>query len=127
MKHKSSTPSIESATAIVQALRVVMVFRGAGGEVAKSAALLPDSEQPPDLRAMAVELLGAGAAAVPSKQLALLPYPTRSTTLVPKGQTPDKGVVELTSATFPAVAAREIVPTTSAAGSCCPLLPPDAC
>ena len=103
------------------------MFRGAGCERPKSAALLPESKQPAELRAIALELLGAGAAAAPSKQLAVLPYPTRSTTLAFAGQTPDKGIVELTSVTFPAVAAREIVPTTSGVGSCRPVLPPDAC
>ena len=44
----------------------------------------------------------------------------------PDGQLPLSDVVELTSATFPAVATRLIVPTTSAIGSVAPFVPPEA-
>ena len=64
------------------------------------------------------------AVAVPSEQFAL-PKPTRSTTVPPVGQAPLSSVVELTSATFPAVALIAIVPVASGAGRL--VVPPVPC
>jgi hypothetical protein len=49
------------------------MFRGLGGLVLKSALLLWVSMQPFSAREMALVLLGAGAGAVPRKQLAVAP------------------------------------------------------
>jgi hypothetical protein len=77
--------------------------------------------QPPDFLKSAVVALGAGAGPLPSKQLAVVPYPTRSMMLAPDGHAPDKAVVVLTNATLPAVAAIAIVPVASGVGNGFPM------
>jgi len=101
------------------------VFLGFGADVAKSFPLFAESVQPALARTTAVELPGAAAAA-PSKQLTLLPYPTRSTIFGSLGQVPLSGVVVFTSATLPAVAASAIDPLASGEGRATPLAPPEA-
>jgi hypothetical protein len=92
-------------------------FRGFGAPAAKSALLLSVSVQPPLRRTSAVVVLGAGAEPDPSKQLAVAPYPTKSTIDAPDGQDPVNAVVVLTSATFAAVALIAMVPVASGVGS----------
>src|ERR1043166_3266683 len=97
--------------AAAQGLKGVAVLRGFGVPGVKSVELLAGSVQPSSVRRIAFVLEGAGEAAAPSKQSAFGPKPTRSTTVVPNGQTPplkDAGVV--TSATLPAVALMLIEP-----------------
>jgi len=43
------------------------------------------------------------------------------------GHEPERGVVDLTSATLPEVAAMAMVPVASGVGRGAPLLPPEAC
>lgn len=88
-------------------------LRGVGAPAAKSVELLSVSVQPFAARKIAFVLLGAGATTV-SKQFALLPYPTRSTT--PVGHCPLNAMELFTSATFPAVAFIAIVPIASGVG-----------
>ncbi len=58
---------------------VELVFRGVGAAAEKSVALVSVSVQPLAPRNTAVVLLGAGVGPLPSKQLAVTPYPaTRS-------------------------------------------------
>ena len=101
------------------------MFLGFGVEVVKSFALFAESVQPELARTIAVELLGAPAAES-SKQLTLLPYPTRSTIFTSPGQAPFSAVVVFTSATLPAVAASAIDPLASGEGSAIPFAPPEA-
>ena len=54
-------------------------FLGSGGPATKSVELLSVSVHPRPFRRTAVVLLGAGVGAVPSKQVAVAPKPTRST------------------------------------------------
>jgi hypothetical protein len=98
------------------------VFLGPGAATTKFVALLFESVQPPFILMIPLVLLGAGAD-VPSKQLAALPYPTRSAISGSVGQDPDNAVTFRTNATLPAVAARLVVPVTSGAGSEAPLVP----
>ena len=91
------------------------MLRGLAAAAAKSVELLSVSVQPLPFRISALVVLGAGATAV-SKQVAVLPYPIKSTIVAPEGQAPLSAVVLLTSATLPAVAAMAIVPGASAAG-----------
>src|SRR5712691_3133796 len=102
------------------------LLRGKGAPVKKSAPLLSVSVQPPvpPRRRTAVVLLGADAGPTPSKQLAVLPKPTRSTT-APVGQLPLSAVLLATSATLPAVAAMAMVPLASGTGSTA--VPPAPC
>src|SRR5262249_10897923 len=86
-------------TAAIPALTRVVLFRGWGVKVAKSAMLLSESVLPPQARAMARLLAGAGAlfAAVPpsgSRQFAEEPYPTKSTIPLDAngGQAPESAV-----------------------------------
>ena len=95
---------------------VLAVLRGFGVPVLKSDELLSVSTHPPDALKSAVVLLGAGAGAVPSKQLAVVPNPTRSMMLAPVGHAPLRAVVEFTSATLPAVAPIAIDPLASGVG-----------
>src|SRR5437762_14233852 len=75
----------------------------------------------------AVVLLICGAFAEPSRQFAVVPYPTKSTTLKPPtGQAPVSVAPLFTSAIFPVVALMFISPTMFAVGSVAPALPPDA-
>src|SRR5262249_383119 len=65
----------------------------------------------------ALTVVGAGVGPLPSKQDAVLPYPTKSITLEPNGHPlPVSRVLLFTSATLPAVEAIAIVPTTSGVG-----------
>src|SRR6267142_1091790 len=101
------------------------LLRGKGAPVKKSAPMLSVSVQPPvpPRRQTAVVLLGADAGPTPSKQLAALPKPTRST--APVGQLPLSAVLLATSATLPAVAAMAMVPLASGTGSTA--VPPAPC
>src|ERR1043166_4292478 len=90
------------------------VLRGFGAATEKSAELLSVSLQPLLFRIAAVVLLSVGGA-VPSEQF-VLPKPTMSTTVPPVGQAPVSAVVELTSATLPAVPLMFVVPVASGAG-----------
>src|SRR3954453_9845754 len=75
-----------SATPLAPAAGVVAATLGAwsaggcgsGGPAVKSGALLSLSTVPPPLRWSDVVLVGAGAGPVPSKQLAVVPKPTKS-------------------------------------------------
>src|ERR1043166_289430 len=113
--------------AAAQGLKGVAVLRGFGVPGVKSVELLAASVQPSSVRRIAFVLegaggaaapsKGAGGAAAPSKQSAFGPKPTRSTTVVPNGQTPPlKEAVVLTSATLPAVALMLIEPVASGVG-----------
>ena len=88
--------------------------RGFGAPAVKSAELWFVSVHPSVARKSAVVVLGAGAALV-SEQFAVVPYPTRSITLVPEGQ-PVKAVVVLATRTLPAAWAMAMLPVASAAG-----------
>src|SRR6266542_323952 len=68
-----------------QLLAGAPLLRGSGTKIRKSAALSFVSVQPPALRRSAVVLLGAGARPEPSKQLAVVPEPTKAAILVAKG------------------------------------------
>ena len=89
----------------------------------KSATLLRVSVQPLAPRRRAFVLLGAEAGAGPLKQLAVLPYPSKSRMLESFGHAPESAVEFLTSATLPEPAAIPIVPVASGAGKTTPLLP----
>jgi hypothetical protein len=84
--------------------------------MSKSAELLPVSVQPSLFLKAAVFVPGAGAGAI-SEQFAEVPYPTRSTILVPEGQAPESAAVVLTRASLPAVALMLTEPVASGAGS----------
>ncbi len=115
-----------STASPAQGLKADAVLRGVGIPETKSLELTSVSVQPPSARRSAVVLLGAGAGPAPSKQLAVLPKPTKSTTLAPKGQPdPLRGVVLLTKATSPAVAPIVIEPVTSGVGNA--VVPPVPC
>lgn len=108
----------------------VLVLRGVGGFVTKSILLLLVSVHPLVTRISDNVAFGAGALSaddVPSLQLALAPYPIRSTILGSVGQVPLKDVVVLTRATLPASIAIFVVlgGTTSDAGKETPFAPPD--
>src|SRR5438094_2063451 len=92
------------------------VLRGLGATTAKSDALLSESVQPISARRTAVVLLGAAVAAPSSKQFAVVPYPTRSTTAAPLGHDPLSGVATFARMTFPAVAPIAILPVASGVG-----------
>src|SRR6185503_2023513 len=100
------------------------LLRGLGEPTEKSMLLLSESKQPPRLRRAAVVLLKLPVGPAPSKQLAVVPYPTRSTAHV--GQEPLKAVVEVVRATLPAPAAMRIVPVASGVGSGLPTAAFDA-
>ena len=102
----------------------VEVFLGFGAETAKSVEFVCVSVQPSAFRNAAVVLDGAGADA-PRKQFAEPPYPTKSMMLELFGHVPLSAVVEFMSATFPAVAAKFMVPLTSGVGSAAPVVPPE--
>jgi hypothetical protein len=103
-----------------------LLFLGVGVPTEKSVLLVLLSVQPVDARIRAVAFAGAGAK-LPSKQDAVLPYPTRSIVLAERGQLPLRAVELFTSATFPAVALILIpVFVASAAGNALPTLPPEA-
>jgi len=86
-------------------------------------------------------VLEKGARPVPSKQLAVVPYPTKSAIVTPLGQPGEAplvkgaaGVVVLlpmatvpsTNATLPAVALKSVVPVASGVGNATPFAPPEA-
>lgn len=101
---------------VAQGFAVDKVLRGLGKPVVKSELLLSVSVQPFPARRSEVVLLGAGAAEL-SLQFVPAPYPTKSITLPEKGHPlPLSAVVEFTSATFPAVALRLILPVASGVG-----------
>src|SRR5437867_4367457 len=77
------------------------LLRGFTVPAVKSELLLSVSVQPLFARRSDVVALGAGVGPPPSKQLAVLPNPTKSTMVAPVGQAPMSAVVLLTSATFP--------------------------
>ncbi len=101
------------------------LLRGLGAATLKSAPLSWVSMLPSPLRKAAVVLPGVPVGAVPSKQLAALPKPTKSTTLASaSGHAPDSALVLRLSATLPAVPDRVNVPTASGVGrSTVPPLP----
>jgi hypothetical protein len=87
------------------------------GEPLKSLALLSVSVQPPLSRTTLDVLLGAAVGPVPSKQFAVPPKPTKSTTVAPPfGHVPVRAVGALTRATLPAVPDMFIAPMASAVG-----------
>src|SRR4051794_2134027 len=100
------------------------VLRGFGAPAVKSRALLSVSVAPLPARRSALAFDGAGAAATPSKQLAVVPKPTKSITPV-VGHEPLSAVVAETSATLPAVALIAIVPVAFGVGS--GVVPPAPC
>jgi hypothetical protein len=99
-----------------QALVGEEVLRGFGASAVKSVALLSVSVQPLAPRRTAVVLLGAAVGAEPSKQFAVVPYPTKSMMLAPVGHDPVNAVWLLTKATFPAVADIAMIPVASGVG-----------
>src|SRR2546422_9696438 len=98
-------------------LKTVVQLRGLGAPVAKSAALSFVSVAPPLARRSDVVFDGAGAGPEPSYPVAVVPYPTKSTTVAPPtGLEPERSVVVEVRATLPAVAAMPIVPVASGGG-----------
>ncbi|HMN34395.1 MAG TPA: hypothetical protein PKE36_03150, partial [Chiayiivirga sp.] len=90
-----------SVAAAPQALVAANELRGVGACAEKSAALSLLSVQPAAARIAAVALAIPGAGPLPSKQLALLPMPSKSWIAAPVGQVPVSAVVLLTRATLP--------------------------
>ena len=73
---RSSVVGSASAFATVDCAHMLTgdaILRGVGGEAMKSVLLFRVLVQPSDLRMMALVLLGAGAGALPLKQLAVEP------------------------------------------------------
>ena len=102
------------------------LLRGFGAPTAKSAPLLLVSMLPSPPRSAAVVLLSVPVGALPSKQLAALPKPTKSTTFASAvGQAPVSAVVLRLSATLPAVPAMAMVPVASGVGRS--TVPPAPC
>ena len=112
-------------------------LRGLGAAVVKSVEFAFASVQPLLARKSAVVLLRAGAAVLPSKQVAF-PKPTKSTTLLvfafgqvapPKGVVPAalpvSAVVLVTRAALPPVVAKLVEPVASGAGRAEPTAPPE--
>lgn len=93
-------------------------LRGKGAPVEKSALLLSVSVQPANARKSALVFDG-GAAGVVSLQLAVAPYPTKSTTPV-DGQDIVKRVALDIKTTFPEVPPMALVPVISAVGKATP-------
>ena len=98
--------------------KAVAVFLGFGNAAAKSAALLLLSVQPFAHRKTAFVFDGAGVGPLPSKQFAVVPKPTKSTSVTPEGQlVPDTiKTFVFSNATFPAVPLIAIVPDASGVG-----------
>jgi hypothetical protein len=120
-------PELPSAEVTLPMLRIgsglhrligVAEVLGTGGPTAKSVMLVSVSVQPAFARTSAVVLSVIPAAAVPSKQLALVLKPTKSTMVEPgDGQAVLSAVVRFTRAIFPPLT--EILvddPTTSGVG-----------
>ena len=116
---------------------VAAELRGLGAAVLKSLEFALVSVQPLLARKSAAVLLKAGAAVLPSKQVAF-PKPIKSTTLLvfafgqvapPKGVVPAappvSAVVLVTSAALPPVVAKLVEPVASAAGRAEPTAPPE--
>src|SRR5690349_5406831 len=97
-----------------------VVLRAFGVSAVKSAELSSVSVQPLFPLSTAVVLLGAGVDPEPSKQLAVVPNPTKSMIEESEGHASVRAVVLLTSATFPAVADMAIVPVASSSISTVP-------
>ncbi len=123
---ESSAASLPASTA--HTLSDEAVLRGTGTGVVKSAALSPESSQPPPFRSAAFVDDSAAVAAAPSNWLAV-PYPTRST------QPPTVHGVKVephafslldvrTRATLPFDALMSVVPEASSVGNATPLTPP---
>src|SRR5262249_4346627 len=91
-------------------------FRGSGGLAVKSAELLSMSLQPEWVLNAASVFPRSGAGPPPSKQVAELPYPTKSIMFEPVGQAPVNVVELLTNATLAEVAPIAIVPVASGVG-----------
>jgi hypothetical protein len=102
------------------------LLRGFGAPVVKSAVFPSVSVQPASLLSTAVVLLGAGAGPLPSKQLALLPYPTRSIRLALAGHAPLSATELFSRATFPAVLLILMLPMLSGDGKSAEPPPPTA-
>src|SRR3954469_6624305 len=100
---------------------------GLGAPAVKSAALFAVLSWLA-LRDTEFVLLGAGVGPVPAKSLAAVPKPTKSTTAaLPSQSAPQlSAVVELTSATLPAVPLIAMVPVTSEGTSVVPPVPWDS-
>ena len=93
------------------------LFLGLGALAVKSAELLSVSVHPLPALNAAVVFDRVGADPEPSKKLApLVPVPNPTKSFVPAGFDPDKADVEVTRATFPAVALIVIVPVASGVG-----------
>lgn len=105
-------------------MKAVALLRGFGVPAVKSAALLSESAQPSPFLMTAFVALGAGARAA-SKQLAVEPKPTKSTTEPPEGHEPVSAAGMFVSATLPAVADICVVPVASAVGRS--VVPPAPC
>ena len=99
---------------VLQSFTAEALLRGIADAMLKSEVLSFVSMHPPDFLNVAVALPGADVGLLPSKQLAVLPYPTRSTT--PAGHWPLNAPAFETSATLPAPAVIEIVPIASGVG-----------
>ena len=114
---------------ILHGFNAEAVLRGFGAATVKSVLLLSVSVQPFPALKSPVVLPGAGAGALPSKPLAVVPKPIKSTipAPVPVVTVPVRAVVLLTSATLPAVALMAMVPVAFAAGrSVVPPVPADS-
>ena len=118
-------------------VKLEVELRGLGAPVAKLVELLLVSVQPLLPLRSAVVFDRAGAAALPSKQVAF-PKPTKSRTLAvlvfgqvapPKGVVPAalplRAVVLLTNAAFPPVTAKLVEPVASGVGRAEPIAPPE--
>ena len=126
--HRGRMGALPPPPPLPQALKLLAVLRGAGAPVVKSVPLLPVSVQPLPARKRAVVLVAAGAAAAPSKKLAL-PKPTRSSICASWAaeQTVEaplqaRPAVVVARMTLPAVADRLRVPVASAVGSAVPVV-----
>jgi hypothetical protein len=100
-----------------QTLKALAVLRGVGAPVLKSALLTSVSVQPPLARSTASEFDGAGVGPLPSKALAVVPKPTRSTVVAPVGVAV---VVLLARMILPTVALRARLALLSGVGSATP-------
>lgn len=113
--HSLHSLTIQS-TGVLHVLIGLAVFLGKGEAAEKSVELLSLSVHPLPALKIALVLEGAGVGPLPSKQLTVVPKPTKSITPV-VGQEPLRATVLLTRATLPAVAAIAIVPMASGVGN----------
>lgn len=117
-------PDVELAeSGIGHTFRAEVLFLGLGVAVEKLAELLLESVHPFAALKMASVAEGAGVGPVPSKQLAVVPKPTKSITPT-VGHAPVNAVVFETNATLPTVADIAIVPVASGVGRATPTAPP---